>query len=848
MNENLNVTENINKIVQNAGVIALQYNSFKIDVHHLLYGLSVVDNTVAYSILQNFNVTKEKIENVFHKNFTKSNATVLNSQLDFTENAKEVFLFAKQFCEKVGNHLIDSEHLLIGIILCEDSFAVNMLKKSFRININDFKKNILQVIKSKTISNYSNSNSENNSNNYNTRNEYNYSSNENIYNEKTESKQIYNDPYGNTLPEEFKEMGIDLTEKARLGKIDKIIGRSEEIERVIEILCRKNKNNPVLIGEAGVGKSAIIEGLALAIAKDEVPDLLKNKIIFSLELGGLVAGTKYRGSLEEKLKKIIDYVKNNDNVIVFIDEIHTLAQVGGEKGEINPSDMLKPYLARGEFQTIGATTTNEYRQYIEKDKALERRFQPVIVNPPTVEDTIEILYGLKENFEKYHNVIISNNAIESAVKLSDRYITDRNLPDKAIDIIDEASSKAKILGMKSPSEISIINGEIQRFEELKTQAMRNEDIESAVEYRDKIRELNLRKNEIKQELESNSNTTNIIITEQDVCSIISSWSGIPISKLSETEKDKLLHLEEILHKRVIGQEEAVTAVCKAVRRARIGLKDNKKPIGSFMFLGQSGVGKTELCKALAEAMFDENAIIRLDMSEYMEKHSVSKLIGSPPGYVGFDEGGQLTEQVRRKPYSVVLFDEIEKAHPDVYNLLLQVLDEGRLTDSQGRLVNFKNTIIIFTSNVGISSVPSYLYKSNGYNEEDNYNEIKSILLENLRKNFKVEFINRIDVITVFHPLTINELAQISKIFITNLNQRLNEKGVGLKITETALKYLITQGYDTEYGARPLRRLIEQEIEDKIAEEMINGNIRSNNTVVISCRDNTLEFKVIDHNI
>ncbi|MGN0961633.1 MAG: ATP-dependent Clp protease ATP-binding subunit, partial [Christensenellales bacterium] len=550
------------------------------------------------------------------------------------------------------------------------------------------------------------------------------------------------------------------------------------------------------------------------------------------------------GELEERLKQLIDYISNNKNIIVFIDEIHTLVQAGGDKGEVNPADMLKPYLARGEFQTIGATTTEEYKQYIEKDKALERRFQPVMVNPPTVEQTIEILRGLKDSFEVFHKVKIGEDAIVAAASLSDRYIMDRSLPDKAIDLIDEASSKAKVIGKKKPEEISRLEEEIAKYEVEKKEALFAENFEKASEFRDKIRE---NQDKIKELQSTFGSSDELVVTSDDVCAIISKWTKIPVSKITENERDRLLKLEEILHKRVIGQDEAVTAVCKAIRRARIGLKDNNRPIGSFMFLGQTGVGKTELCKALAEAMFDnENAVIRLDMSEYMEKHSVSKLIGSPPGYVGFDEGGQLTEKVRRKPYSVILFDEIEKAHPDVFNILLQVLDDGRLTDSQGRTVTFKNTIIIFTSNVGVSELPN-LKTPLGFNRDEkhevDYTEIKETLINAFKAKFKPEFVNRIDVVTVFHPLEYDQLTQIAKLFISNLNRRLASQGANLKITESALKYLIEKGYDREYGARPLRRLIEQEIEDKIAEQFLEGNIPNNSTIVISAKDGKLNFKI-----
>ena len=692
----------------------------------------------------------------------------------------------------------------------------------------------MQVLKSNTMGGYGYSHTPS------------YTGYDNYQYQDSRASNEYQEPHTpGELPEFIKSMGRDLTAKAREGKIDPIIGRKDEIARVIEILCRKNKNNPVLIGEAGVGKSAVVDGLALAIANNTVPELLKDKTIFSLELGGLMAGTKYRGELEERLKKLIDYICNNKDIIVFIDEIHTLVQVGGDKGEVNPADMLKPYLARGEFQTIGATTTDEYKKYIEKDKALERRFQPVIVNPPTVQQTIEILRGLKDGFEVFHKVRIADEAIVAAASLSDRYIMDRSLPDKAIDLIDEASSRAKVVGKKKPEELVKLEEDLARYEVEKQEALFAENFEKAGEYRDKIREV---QEKIKQMSMSGYGLNELVITQDDICNIISEWTNIPITKITENERERLLKLEEILHKRVIGQNEAVVAVSKAIRKARIGLKDNNRPIGSFMFLGQTGVGKTELCKALAEAMFDsESAVIRLDMSEYMEKHSVSKLIGSPPGYVGFDDGGQLTEKVRRKPYSVVLFDEIEKAHPDVFNLLLQVLDDGRLTDSQGRTVSFKNTIIIFTSNVGVNELPR---KRGGLGfgaEEDgkelDYEEIKGILLNALKKNFKPEFINRIDVVTVFHPLNTAQLSQIAKLFITNLNKRLQNSGANLKITESALKYLIDKGYDSEYGARPLRRLIEQEIADRLAEQLLDGSISSNSTIVISARDGVLNFKV-----
>lgn len=826
MYNNLKFTENADLALQYAGSIALQYGSYTIDTEHILYGLTKIGDSVASKILKNYGITSSALENVFSKIY-KNTSTLISSEVDLSIDSKEAILIASQFASQIGHDFVGTEHMLIAILMGDNYDACSVIKRFFRANIYDIKNSVLQVLKSKAMGT-------------------NFGKNDMNYGDMNSTMQSTNYPQNSSvMPEFMKNMGRDLTEKARDGKIDPIIGRKEEIERVIEILCRKNKNNPVLIGEAGVGKSAVVDGLALAIANGDVPDILRNKSIFSLELGGLMAGTKYRGELEERLKQVIDYITSNKDIIVFIDEIHTLVQVGGDKGEVNPADMLKPYLARGEFQTIGATTTDEYRKYIEKDKALERRFQPVIVNPPTVEQTIEILRGLKDSFEVFHKVKITDDAIIASASLSDRYIMDRSLPDKAIDLIDEASSRVKVIGKKKPDDIKNLEDEISKYEAEKKEALFAENFEKAGQFRDKIREA---QEKLKNLQANNAISDELTITQDDICNIISEWTKIPVSKITENERERLLKLEDILHKRVIGQNEAVIAVSKAIRRARIGLKDNSRPIGSFMFLGQTGVGKTELCKALAEAMFDnENAVIRLDMSEYMEKHSVSKLIGSPPGYVGFDEGGQLTERVRRKPYSVILFDEIEKAHPDVFNLLLQVLDDGRLTDSQGRTISFKNTIIIFTSNVGVSELPKKKgglgFGENESDKELDYDEIKEILTSALKRHFKPEFLNRIDVVTVFHPLNYEQLSQIAKLFISNLNKRLGRQSANLKVTESALKYLIDKGYDSEYGARPLRRLIEQEIEDRIAEQYLEGNIPNNSTIIISAKEGKLSFRV-----
>lgn len=636
------------------------------------------------------------------------------------------------------------------------------------------------------------------------------------------------------LPQELNDLGVDFTQRARDGKIDPIIGRKEEIERIIEILCRKTKNNPVLIGEPGVGKSAVVEGLAREIVAGNVPELLKNKIVFSLDIGSLVAGTKYRGELEQRLKSAIEAIIRQGNIIVFIDELHTLAQAGGKEGEVTPADMLKPYLARGELQTIGATTTDEYRKFIEADKALERRFQPILVNPPTVEQTIEILKGIRPNYEAFHKIKISDEAIEAAAKLSDRYISDRFLPDKAIDLVDEAASRAKVSGNKLPTEVKDLEDKLAQYQNNISIAIRNEDYAKADEYKALRDETD---KEIKRRKEEWRNSADNSINAEDIAEVVSKWTKIPVSRLSETEVQRLNNLENILHEHVIGQDMAVESVAKAIRRARAGLKDPKRPIGTFLFLGPTGVGKTELTKALAAAMFDdENNIIRIDMSEYMEAHSVSKLIGAPPGYVGFDDGGQLTEQVRRHPYSVVLFDEIEKAHPDVYNILLQILDEGRLTDSQGRTVDFKNTIIIMTSNVGVSELKTR--RTIGFNDKPDAQEQdeEKILSDALKRHFRPEFLNRIDVICYFKHLTEDNIKQIADIMLKKVTKKLADRNIRIKYTPAMVEYVIKNGYDPEYGARPLRRIIEQSIEDSLAEALLNGQIKDNSVATVDYVD------------
>ena len=653
-------------------------------------------------------------------------------------------------------------------------------------------------------------------------------------------------PKGDPKLKGLDKYGVDLTAKARQGKLDPVVGRKNEVDRIIQVLSRRTKNNPVLIGEPGVGKSAIVEGLAQAIVKGDVPEMLKNKIIFSLDITSMVAGAKFRGEFEERIKEAIDIVKNNPNIILFIDEIHMIVGAGatGEDGNMDAANILKPQLARGELQTIGATTIDEYRKHIEKDAALERRFQPIMVEPPSVEDTILILKGLREKYEEHHNVKITDEAINAAAHLSDRYINDRFLPDKAIDLIDEAASRKHIGASVLPKDVNDLEEKIARLNVEMTDAAREQDYDKAGSLKKEIanteKELQLRRAEWKEK----QGEQHLVLTEEDIAQIVSSWTKVPVVKLTQSEADVLLHLEDTLKKRVIGQDEAVTAIAKAVRRARVGIKDPKRPIGSFIFLGPTGVGKTELSKALAEAMFgDENLMIRIDMSEYMEEINVSKLIGSAPGYVGYDEGGQLTEKVRRNPYSVVLFDEIEKAHPEVFNLLLQILDDGRLTDSHGRTISFKNTIVIMTSNIGASDLKKKTVGFGGASADPmtDYEEMKQREMDALKKTLKPEFINRVDDIIVFRSFEKKDMYDIAKLMANSLEKRLEERGIHITIDDDALNLVIEKGFNLEYGARPLRRALQSMVEDELATRMLKGEFGIGDSVTISAQDNALTF-------
>ncbi len=647
------------------------------------------------------------------------------------------------------------------------------------------------------------------------------------------------------LPPELRDLGEDLTQKARDGKLDPIIGRSKEIERIIEILCRRTKNNPVLIGEPGVGKSAIVEGLAQAIVDGNVPEMLRNKTVFSLNITSVLSGTKYRGEFEERLKKAIDAIVKRGDIIVFIDEIHMIVGAGSSsENGVDAANILKPMLARGEMQTIGATTLDEYRKYIEKDSALERRFQQIIVDPPTVEDTITILKGIRSKYEEHHHVSITDEALEAAAKMSDRYISDRFLPDKAIDLIDEASSKKRISNFVMPDDIKKMEDELNRILVDKDSYAKKERYDKAQECKLKAEELQKKIAAQKAEWSKKNSNTKLVVGVDDIAAVVSAWTKIPVVKLTESEAQRLLHLEDTLHKRVVGQDEAVSAIARAVRRARAGVQDSKRPIGSFIFLGPTGVGKTELSKALAEAMFgDENMLIRVDMSEYMDKISVSKLIGSAPGYVGYDEGGQLTEKVRRKPYSVVLFDEIEKAHPDVFNILLQILDDGRLTDSHGRTVNFKNTIIIMTSNIGAGEIKARAKLGFGSkDEESDYEDLKEKQMEALKKTMRPEFINRIDDVIIFRPLRKEDMKEIVTMMTDQLVKRMKERNIDLKVSDAAKDYIVEHGTNVEYGARPLRRAVQKYIEDELSDLILEGKVEIGKGVLVDKgEDDKLKF-------
>ena len=800
-------TNRAEKSLELANDLAIQMGHNYIGTEHILYGLSKEGIGVASKVLEAQEVSPEAIIGEIEMLIGRGEQISSNDSIGFTPRTKRIIENAFLEARKLGSEFIGTEHLLIGIMHEGDSVAVRIMM-DLGVNPQKLYSTIVKVI-----------NEENNA--VNSRNGV-----------KKEKGSFNQTPTLN-------QYGTDLSKQALEGKLDPVIGRKSEIERVTQILSRRTKNNPCLIGEPGVGKTAVVEGLAQKIVQEDVPETLKNKRVVSLDISSMVAGAKYRGDFEERIKKCLSEVRKAGDVILFIDEIHTIVGAGSAEGAVDAANILKPLLARGEVQVIGATTLNEYRKYIEKDSALERRFSPVMVGEPTAEETVKILEGIQDKYEAHHNVKITKEAIKAAVDLSVRYINDRFLPDKAIDLIDEAASRVKMRTYTMPDNLKKLEEEIEVLTKEKEEAIRAQDFEKAATLRDSERLKKEKLGKEKQKWESKNTRTVTNLLEEDIAEVISSWTGIPVNKITQDENEKLKNLEEALHKRVIGQDEAVKAVAKAIRRGRVGLKDPNRPIGSFMFLGPTGVGKTELSKALAESLFgNENTLIRVDMSEFMEPHSVSKLIGSPPGYVGYDEGGQLTEKIRRKPYSVILFDEIEKAHPDVMNMLLQILDDGRLTDSQGRTVNFKNTVIIMTSNIGarlITDKKALGFVNNVESEESKqkeYESTKKDVMSELKKEFKPEFINRIDEIIVFHKLGEEDIKKIISIMLDGVQKRLKENNIDVEFDTTVNEYISKKGIDINYGARPLKRAIQSNIEDKIAEAILDGKIQNNKKAIV----------------
>lgn len=781
---------------------------------HIVLGLLKEGTGVAATVLNKLQVTAAQLEQLMSEKIGTGTKTSLSAD-DFTPRSKRILQIAVMEAARLGHNYVGTEHLLIAILSEGDSYGVRFLQ-SLGAKSGDILNEISSALSSGEDSAPAPGMSSTSSG-----------------------------KGGKSATKTLDQFGRDLTALAAKGGIDPVIGRQTEIERVIQILSRRTKNNPCLIGEPGVGKTAVAEGLALKIAEGQVPELLKNKRVITLDLTGMVAGTKYRGDFEERIKAAMDEVRSAGNIILFIDELHTIIGAGSAEGSTDAANILKPALARGDFQVIGATTINEYRKYIEKDAALERRFQPVMVGEPSEEEAVEILKGLRDRYEAHHKVKITDEAIDAAVKLSSRYIADRFLPDKAIDLMDEASSRVRLRSFTAPTDLQELEKSIKELEQEKAAAINAQEFERAAKVRDEEKKA-------KEELERQKNLWTEKrsheggeVTPEDIANVVSVWTGIPVVQLTEEESERLLHLEETLHQRLVGQEEAVSAVSRAIRRGRVGLKDPKRPVGSFIFLGPTGVGKTELTKALAEAMFgDENAMIRLDMSEYMEKHTVSRLVGSPPGYVGYDEGGQLTEAVRRKPYSVVLFDEIEKAHPDVFNILLQILEDGRLTDAQGRKVDFKNTVIIMTSNVGARLITEKK-GSLGFASEDNQKldseKVKELVLGELKSTFRPEFLNRVDDIIVFHKLTDEDIREIAGRMLKTLQKRLSEIGITAEFTETAVAEIAKEGFDPIYGARPLRRAIQTKLEDRLSELMLEGKVHAGNQVVCNFENGEFIF-------
>ncbi|ADM36146.1 ATP-dependent protease ATP-binding subunit ClpC [Bacillus spizizenii] len=798
-------TERAQKVLALAQEEALRLGHNNIGTEHILLGLVREGEGIAAKALQALGLGSDKIQKEVESLIGRGQE--MSQTIHYTPRAKKVIELSMDEARKLGHSYVGTEHILLGLIREGEGVAARVLN-NLGVSLNKARQQVLQLL----------------------------GSNE------TGSSATGTNSNANTPT--LDSLARDLTAIAKEDSLDPVIGRSKEIQRVIEVLSRRTKNNPVLIGEPGVGKTAIAEGLAQQIINNEVPEILRDKRVMTLDMGTVVAGTKYRGEFEDRLKKVMDEIRQAGNIILFIDELHTLIGAGGAEGAIDASNILKPSLARGELQCIGATTLDEYRKYIEKDAALERRFQPIQVDQPSADESIQILKGLRDRYEAHHRVSITDDAIEAAVKLSDRYISDRFLPDKAIDLIDEAGSKVRLRSFTTPPNLKELEQKLDEVRKEKDAAVQSQEFEKAASLRDTEQRLREQVEDTKKSWKEKQGQENSEVTVDDIAMVVSSWTGVPVSKIAQTETDKLLNMESILHSRVIGQDEAVVAVAKAVRRARAGLKDPKRPIGSFIFLGPTGVGKTELARALAESIFgDEEAMIRIDMSEYMEKHSTSRLVGSPPGYVGYDEGGQLTEKVRRKPYSVVLLDEIEKAHPDVFNILLQVLEDGRLTDSKGRTVDFRNTILIMTSNVGASELKRNKYV--GFNVQDetqNHKDMKDKVMGELKRAFRPEFINRIDEIIVFHSLEKKHLTEIVSLMSDQLTKRLKEQDLSIELTDAAKAKVAEEGVDLEYGARPLRRAIQKHVEDRLSEELLRGNIHKGQHIVLDVEDGEFVVK------
>lgn len=806
-------TDDAQRVLSFAQEAALELGHDYVGTEHVLIGLTKVKNGVAAKALEELGIVTEDIFEAVEDQVGRGNKKA--TSIYMTPRVKHVLELAVQVANRMNHNYVGTEHILLGLLSDGGGVAVGILR-AMNIRTDDIVEAIRHILGSSTNGNHSGQEGANN-----------------------------NGDLG-----ELTDFGTDLNESAKQGKIDPVIGRDTEIQRVIQILSRRTKNNPVLIGEPGVGKTAIAEGLAQRIVNGNVPEILRNKRIISLSISSMLAGAKYRGEFEERLKKAIDEVQQHKDMIIFIDEIHTLVGAGATEGAMDAANILKPALARGEFQVIGATTLDEYKKHIEKDAALERRFQPVQVGEPNEEDALEILRGLRDRYEAFHKAKITDEALKAAVTLSSRYITDRFLPDKAIDVVDEAASKVRMKVFSAAPDVKALEDRLNTVKKEKEAAVTSQDFEKAAKLRDEeqalVKEIDDKKTVAKEESDQK-----LIVTEEDIASVVAQWTGIPVTKIAEEESETLLHLEDELHKRVIGQDDAVTAVAKAVRRARAGLKDPKRPIGSFLFLGPTGVGKTELARALASSLFgDESAMIRLDMSEYMEKHTVSRLVGAPPGYVGYEEGGQLTDAVRRKPYSVILLDEVEKAHADFFNILLQVLDDGRLTDSQGRTVDFRNTVIIMTSNLGAKALhknstelgflaPKKAESHSNDSKKIDFKEAKKSVLDAVKRHFRPEFLNRIDEMIVFHPLTEEDLTKIVTILMSDVIKRLGERDLHLEITPEAMKLLVKEGSDFTMGARPLKRAIQRLIEDPVSDLILKGEAIAGKTIKANAKDNDI---------